>query len=464
MINLHQVYSYLPHPLRVLAASAHGYRLRWWRYSAKTEEWIDQAMEREHWSPNRWENWRQEQLARILHRAATQVPYYRQQWQERRQHGDHAPWDRLENWSVLSKEALRKYPAAFVADDQNIKQMYVDHTGGTTGTPLNIYLSRRTVQQWYAVFEARLRRWNDVSIEERWAIFGGQLVVPYRQQHPPFWVFNAGLNQLYLSSHHITPQNADDYLEALRRFQPTHMIVYPASASVLANLILDRHLVPPELKVIISNAEPLQEYQKDIISRAYRCPVRNSYGMAEIVLGASECKSGNLHFWPETGILEVLDEEDSPVLAEKSGRFIGTSLLNMDTPLIRYDIGDRGVGLTRKECSCGRSLPILAPIDGRSNDLILTSDGRKVFLLNPAFYGLPVREAQIVQEEINRIRVRLVTDPGFTNQHIDTLLSRLKTRIGNMDIDLEFLNMIPREPNGKFRAVINRVTQTPPLH
>ena len=188
--------------------------------------------------------------------------------------------------------------------------------------------------QWYAIHEARLRRWNDVSYQDRWGIFGGQLVVPPLQKKPPFGVYNAGLNQFYFSTFHISKKTVNWYVEKINKFEPTHLFVYPSSLAFLSRLILDAHIEVKSPKVIITNAEPLLEVQRNVIQEAFNCPVRSSYGMAEIVAAASECKYGNTHYWPEVGFLEILDENYQPVKDGETGVIVSTGLINSDMPLI----------------------------------------------------------------------------------------------------------------------------------
>lgn len=456
--TLLDIYHRLPYPLRVVAASTRGYQLRQWRYGPETEQLIAMALERDGWDLERWKAWQGERLAYVLYRAATRVPYYRDHWQARRRAGDRASWELLENWPILTKEELRKDPLAFVADDCDTRQMYRDTTGGTTGTPLSIYLKRETVRQWYALYEARLRRWHGVSISDRWAILGGQLVAPFEQKAPPFWVRNIGLNQLYLSTHHLSFQNAKWYVEALRRYAPTHMVVYPSSANVLAAEILKQTLEPPRLKVIFSNAEVLQDQHRQTIGTAFQCRIINTYGMGEIAAAASECVQGAMHIWPEAGFIEIFDDDHTPARAGEVGRLIVTGLLNADMPLVRYEVGDRGVlDASRQICACGKALPLLASIEGRLNDLIVTADGKRIFWLNPVFYGLPIQEAQIIQETLERLRVRFVPAPDYKEQDSKTIVQRLRDRVGDMIILLEQVDSIPRAANGKFRAIVSKV-------
>lgn len=458
VINKQSLYIALPHPLKNLAASAWGCYLRWWRYSSKTEAIVQQTLERDHWSARDWKDYREVTLEYLLDRAVKQVPYYRDHWNERRRKGDQSSWHYLENWPRLTKETVRKNNNLFLADDCAPRKMYVDHTGGTTGTPLSIYESRETVQRWYALYEARVRRWHHVSYKDRWAIFGGQMVVPLNQIRPPFWIENKALNQLYFSTFHISPQNVGAYVRRINKYKPTHIVVYPSSVTEFALEVLRQGLSLWHPEVIFSNSEPLSEAQREIIATAFNCKVVNTYGMGEIVYGASECENLKLHAWPDSGILEVLTENGQNAKDGESGSFIMTGLTNREFPLIRYEIGDRGQSEKWQKCDCGRSLPALDQIEGRSSDMLITADGRKVYWLNPVFTNLKISQAQIIQEELDHIRVNVVPASGFGVEDIETIISRLRDRIGRgARIIVDQVDSIPREQNGKLKPVISKI-------
>ncbi|HEX6127077.1 MAG TPA: hypothetical protein VFZ23_17020, partial [Pyrinomonadaceae bacterium] len=175
------LYHRLPPPLRSAVASSRGWYLRWWRYDRDTEALVDEALARDYWSRDQWEAWQRTALAGLLERAATSTPYYSSSFRS-----DRVDWRSLENWPVLEKSVLKANAGRFVADDCNTSRMFHDHTSGTTGSALDIWLTRETVKRWYALFEARCRRWYGVSRHDRWAILGGQVVVPARQKRPPF--------------------------------------------------------------------------------------------------------------------------------------------------------------------------------------------------------------------------------------------------------------------------------------
>ena len=463
MVDVLKIYHMLPYPMKVLVASARGRYLNQWRYSAETEPMVQEYLAREGWSADMWRVWREERLAYILRRAAADVPYYREQWARRRAAGDRASVERLENWPVLSKESLRAAPHAFLADDCDPKAMFYEHTSGTTGKPLHIWLSRETVQAWFALFEARARRWYGIDRHDRWGILGGQLVASVTRERPPFWVWNMGLNQLYLSAYHLAPEHIVAYVEAMTKHEVRYLLGYPSGLYRLAREILDQKLEAPRLQVAIGNAEPLLDHQRQAIVAAFGCPARETYGMAEIAAAASDCEQGSLHVWPEAGFIEIFDDTaDEPIPAGRPGRLIATGLLNADMPLVRYETGDRatqGAGA----CACGRSLPVLRAIEGRVDDVVVTRDGRHIGRLDPVFKAdLPIVEAQIIQEDWDVLRVLYVPTAAYTDADGMALVGRIHDRVGNdMGVVLEAVEAVPRTANGKFRAVISHVGRRP---
>lgn len=451
--RLLNLYHALPSPLRFTAATAHGAYLRWWRYGPRTDSLCAEALGRDSWTAEQWEKWREERLAYLLDRAARRVPYYRRHWSERRRLGDRASWDLLANWPILEKDVLRANAADFVADDRSVSRMFHDHTSGTSGKSLDLWQSRDTVQAWYALFEARCRQWNGVTRDDRWAIIGGQLIAPVEQATPPFWAWNASLHQLYLSAYHLAPRHMVSYIDALRTYRVRYVVGYPSALHALARESLRQRLETPPLASILTNAEPLLPGQRAEIEEAFRCPVRETYGMAEIVTGASECSKGRMHIWPELGEIEVIGAN---IADGEVGELVCTGLLNDDMPLIRYRVGDRAaLAPAGESCACGRKLPILRSVEGRVDDALLTADGRIVGRLDPIFKsGLPILEAQIIQEALTVIRIRYVPSEGFSAASGQSLVARVRDRLGAVEVVLEELEAIPRTSNGKFRAVI----------
>src|SRR5262249_25335880 len=246
----------------------------------------------------------------------------------------------------------------------------------------------------------------------------------------------------------------------LKNYSVKYLWGYSSSLDALAReaLRLGKRL---KMQVVIANAEPLYEHQRQVISEAFSCPVRETYGMCEMVAAASECESGHLHLWPEVGLLET-SRLAIPITNDGVGSLVSTSLLNADMPLIRYRVGDLGsLPVPGATCPCGRSLPLISSLEGRTDDLLYGTDGRVLGRLDPVFKGnLPIRAAQIIQETLGRVRIRYVPGADFTRDGDESIVDRLQARMGKVEVLLEEVEDIPREANGKFRAVICKL---PPI-
>ena len=454
-----RIYDHLPPSVRAGVVGAYGVWLLAWRSGRETERQRREALERERWDRDALANWQRRRLQELLGRAATGVPYYRRYWESIGGLNTRA-WTALDNWPLLSKIAVHRDPAAFIADGRHRWCMYRLRTSGTSGTPVTVWRSRPAMQLRQALMTARVLDWNGISASDPWATFGGRLVAPARQTEPPFWVWDAPQKLLYMSSYHLTASNAAAYLDAMRARRITYVKGYTSALYSLARLVLEMDLRDrvPGLRLAVTTSEPLHDYQRKSMESAFRSRVVQAYGVMEDVVSASECEHGSLHLWPEVGFVEVLkDTSDEPAAFGEVGRLVCTGL-NQDMPLVRYEIGDRGA-LAAGGCVCGRSLPVLETIDGRIEDVIVLPDGRRISRLGLVFHGsIPLREAQIVQERLDFVRVLVVPEPEFSSETEDLIKHRMHARLGEeISVHVEVVADIPRGPNGKFRSVVSRV-------
>jgi phenylacetate-CoA ligase len=97
-------------------------------------------------------------------------------------------------------------------------------------------------------------------------------------------------------------------------------------------------------------------------------------------------------------------------------------------------------------------------VEGRLDDVLYLRDGRQIGRMDPVFKAdLPLRESQIIQESLDRLRIRYVPASGFADSSPEDIAQSIRDFIGPIDIIFEKMDAIPREPNGKFRAVICRL-------
>jgi len=170
----------------------------------------------------------------------------------------------------------------------------------------------------------------------------------------------------------------------------------------------------------------------------------------------TSCDQGRLHVDMEFCIVEVEPQEETDEWVR--GPLLVTGLAGLATPFLRYRIGDVGARL-KKPCSCGRPGDVFLDSDGRLEDYVVTPDGRMVGRLDHIFKEqVDVIEAQILQEAPDAIEVRVMPRPSWNAASERRLLRDIRSRLGDeIRVELNLVRMIPREPNGKFRAVKSRL-------
>ena len=213
-----------------------------------------------------------------------------------------------------------------------------------------------------------------------------------------------------------------------------------------------RPLPAGKIKTVFTSSESLLAFHRDVIEEAFAAPVFDRYGTSEFVVSMTSCSLGRLHLDMEFGIVEVEIEEETGDYVR--GPLLVTGLSNDATPFIRYRIGDVGTR-SKHACGCGRPGDVFLALDGRGEDYVVTPDGRWVGRRDHIFKDqLDISEAQILQQDADAIEVRLVPRLSFDARAEQRLRKEIRSRLGDeIRIDLRRVDEIPREANGKFRAV-----------
>jgi phenylacetate-CoA ligase len=402
------------------------------------------------------------ELRRILLRAFDLVPYYSRAWRARgisRTRLEKFTAADLPSLPVLPKLDVRADPASFVARDIPPRKIHRYYSSGTTGTPLTSFCTSADHQRFFAAREARSFQWAGVSLRRPRAMIGGRMISPTAHCDPPYYRYNLAERQVYLTAYHISATTAWNYVEGLNRYRPEVFTGYAYSTSLLARLMLEQGLALDYTPVAaILGSERFTPEMRAVIRRALKVRVYEEYGSVEQCALATECTHGSLHVNPDFGIVEIVDESGRPVPAGTEGRMLCTGLLSDTQPVIRYDIGDMATW-SATPCPCGRSLPVLADLLGRVEDVVIGPDGREISRFHGIFIDLPnVVEAQVIQEDVSLIRIRVVGTAQFNEADEEVMRRRTAyERLGDVRVVIERVPAIERTARGKFRAVICKV-------
>jgi phenylacetate-CoA ligase len=255
------------------------------------------------------------------------------------------------------------------------------------------------------------------------------------------------------SAHHLSPANLPSYVDELRRRRPPWVHGYPSLIAVVAaHLVATGTDLGYPVRWVTTGAENLLPQQRTVIEQAFGVTPRQHYGSTEAVAQLSECPLGRLHVDEDFAALECVADDAGRT------RILGTNLSNPATPLIRYEVGDL-VTLADTACSCGRPGRIVAALDGRQEDYVVTRSGARVAALNHVFKDLVrVREAQLVQDRAGHVTIRVVRGDGYSAADDDLLRREAAQRLGaEMEISIEHAEQLARTETGKLRLVVSRV-------
>ncbi|MDR9424070.1 MAG: hypothetical protein RI567_02160 [Marinobacter sp.] len=449
-----RVYDASPVWMQNVLVSAYGYHLYRKRYHGAFQDILTLLKHSRNWTRQEAEAWQAEKLHDMVRHCRRTVPFYQQLFADYGlNENDFTSVQDIQKLPVLEKETLRQNTTQFRSSED--KPYMLQHTSGSTGTPLALEVDEYTYKMAMALLVEHEEA-HGVPFGAPRATFAGRMVQPANYLRPPFARYNRAENQMLFSSYHLNNDTFQWYADELKRFSPRELIGYPSAISDLASHYLDTGISPgfrPD--AIITNSETLLAWQRETIEKAFSCPVYDYYGTAEYVLFAGQERDGRYRLNPVLGITEVLDDSGEPA---SEGRLVATTLTNRVMPLLRYEVGDSGLAVS--EDMTQSVAHQLERINGRMDDYIELPDGRQIGRLDHVFKGITdFKEAQIVQNSRENCTVYVVTNGSLSSDVESTIKHNFRARVGNeISISVEQINAIPRGSNGKFKNVVRSFT------
>ncbi|HJZ97681.1 MAG TPA: hypothetical protein VKE70_14325 [Candidatus Solibacter sp.] len=333
-------------------------------------------------------------------------------------------------------------------------------TGGSTGEPLIFDLAKRRIAARVASRQ-RVARWWGVTIGDReFALWGSPIELNNQQ-----WIRDFRdrlLATTLFSAFEMNEATMSRYLDILESGAFRQLFAYPSAIYLLCLQARKqgRNLRRAGIKVVFVTGEVLFPYQRKVISETLNCPVADGYGGRDSGCIAHECPQGGLHELADGIILELLDPQGRPVAPGEPGEVVATDLFSHEAPFLRYATGDVAIASAR-QCPCGRALPLLERVEGRSNDSVVAPDGR---IINSLALIYPVREVEgieqfrIRQQKPDRFHVQLVRNERYPREGEERIrrgwTQLLRTPV---EVAFEYMSALPAERSGKFRHFISEL-------
>lgn len=418
-----------------------------------------QLEESQWWSPSRLEAYRVQRLRAYLMDINTRVPYYRNLFKV--MHFDPsavASLCALAALPLLEKQDIRKNVEQFKATGHGPLTRY--NTGGSSGEPLVFYIGKARKSHDVAA-KWRATRWWDVDIGDPELVVWGS-PIELGAQDRLRRLRDGLMRSRLLPAFDMSSDNLDRFVDSIRTGKPKMLFGYPSSLSLIAAHARQKGIRLDKLgiRVAFVTSEKLYDAQRHLIGTVFGCPVANGYGARDAGFIAHQCPYGSLHISAEDMVVETVRPDGTPAASDEAGEIVVTHLATADFPFVRYRTGDMGV-LSSAPCACGRGLPVLGEVQGRTTDFVVAHNGTVLhgLALIYTLRDLPgVERFRIEQMSLQQTVVQVVANSAFNDQAEQRIARDFKARLGeSVHIVIEKVSDIPLEASGKFRYVSSRV-------
>jgi len=402
-------------------------------------------------------------LGLLLRHAKRRTAFYRRWFREAGIDPEQAdPIAALRAFPLLDKATIRTS-----VDDMLWRDvpggLFRQSTGGSTGESLTFYVGRRR-QAYDQAARLRSHRWFNVNVGDRELFLWGSPIEVTRTEGLRL-VRDALFNQRLLSAFDMSSQRMDEYLDEWDRYRPAALYGYPSSIALLVEHAEQRgrRLDTRRLEAVFVTGEVCYPHHRDTIASYFGVPVADGYGSREAGFIAHQCPQGNMHVCAENVIVEIVSGEGDTVPIGETGEIVVTHLDAYAMPLIRYRTGDTG-RLEPGRCACGRGLPLMDVVQGRSTDFLHLPDGtvkHALSIIYPLREMRGVRRFRVTQHADYSVTVDVVADDRAGRITRESVARKIRPIIGDqVGLCVELVDRIASAPSGKHRYVVSQVRQT----
>ncbi len=349
----------------------------------------------------------------------------------------------------------------WIADPENVpvltRRTFLEHnyeilngahptaeTSGSTGIPIRLAVS------------AERQRLNEEDNRLFAGWLGGPIPTAYLI-HPRSTAPGPGVLDV------VSP--LEDQIEFLLRERRERGIrgitTYPTNAERLSRAFLEDGQDTVWVERFGLFGEAIEDHIQPLVNKAFpNARIWSTYSSIEFGIIAGRCpyEPAFHHVAAHKLGVEILNAEGGPCREGEMGRIVITDYFNRITPFVRYDIGDL---VEPGRCPCGRiHLPSIGKIYGKVYNTFLHRNGNRM-----VSYGLSARikrvpgiiQFQVVQKELESFTVNVVASRTLDTEIAAEVIAYLGYRPEHLTC--EYVDSIPRRPNGKFYAAICEIPE-----
>ena len=311
-----------------------------------------------------------EKLVKQVKHVYENVPYYRDLMDKKGvKPEDIQGIEDLHKLPFLTKADLRDaYPYGLLASPLS-DCVRIHSTSGTTGRRVVAFYTQNDVDLWEdccarAIVATGGTKEDVCQVAYGYGLFTGGFGL------------NGGSHKVGCLTLPMSSGNTERQIQFMMDLNATILCCTPSYAAYIGESLKEQGYKPEDipLRAGIFGAEPWTEEMRRGIEETLGIKAYDIYGLTESTGPgvAFECsEQTGMHVNEDHFYAEIIDPDTGEVLPEGSkGELVFTSLDKEAFPLLRYRTRDICV-LSRKKCSCGRTLVKMAKPMGRTDDMLI---------------------------------------------------------------------------------------------
>jgi phenylacetate-CoA ligase len=367
----------------------------------------------------------------------------------------------LNKLPIIKKADLRNNFKRIISDDFDLNSLRILKTSGSSGHPLSVCLSKKE----HEFRMAKMLRANiscGQKSRDKWFVITAPAHLNKRGSIHNFLGFYSPFSVSVF-------EKQATQISLIQSFRPNVIEGYSSSLVLLANEMKQRGLKPAECRLVIGNAELIDDSSRSFVESVFDVPFYDQYASNELESMAWQCvEKDGYHIDADTLIMQVVDKNGEEVAPGERGELVFTSLFNFAMPFIRYAIGDVGV-LSTDKCACGRSFPLMRVIEGRKDSFIRFRDGKlfspRNFTIAMSMFSLysQIDLFRVVQKDADVIEFLVkLKDEHYNKEHFSSLLEahireKLELDASEVHINTRFIDSLPLDKGGKLATVVSEI-------
>jgi phenylacetate-CoA ligase len=431
------------------------------RHRPVVERW--QNLKRTQWRPlEELEAMQAKSLQRLVRHAYNNVPFYRDRFVA----SGIVPRDIRTAKDLLEVPIVRRYDLQTAEGRESTVRPFPSirkQTSGTTGEPL-LFGYERDSEAWRRAVKLRAYEWAGYRPGDRAFYYSG---APFPKE-PPWWqrakvAVDQRMNRaVHFQCAVMSDERLREAVRQIERFQPNVLVCYAQAGAELARYINRNGLRTWQGMSVICCAERVLPRDRADLVDAFGPSIFDTYGCREVMHIAGECEAHQgLHVSMEHLVVEIIVTENGRQrLAREgeSGEVVFTDLHNFAMPFIRYATGDIATAGPSRRCSCGRTLPRIQSIQGRTSETLRDANGAAVsgVAISVLFHEMSglVRQFQAVQHFDRSVTISLVLAEPLPQSTLDEIRKNAERILAGIPVGVKVVPHLPRGAAGKHKLVV----------